>query len=118
LLHVKYRRATAADTGPHCHLRAEPMPIDLFDHDGHRCLMFTDLFESAARVQALREGPAGTLLEAFAHALERDRYAAITARRHLRLLRPVEPPRELHGDAAERGILSDGTPAQEVTQQR
>ena len=46
--------------------------------------MFTDLFESAARVQALREGPAGTLLEAFAHTLVRDRYAAITARRHLR----------------------------------
>lgn len=46
--------------------------------------MFTDLFESAARVQALREGPAGMLLEAFAHALVRDRYAAITARRHLR----------------------------------
>lgn len=46
--------------------------------------MFTDLFESAARVQALREGPAGTLLEAFAHTLVRDRYAEITARRHLR----------------------------------
>lgn len=46
--------------------------------------MLTDLFESTARVQALRDGPAGTLLEAFAHALVRDRYAAITARRHLR----------------------------------
>lgn len=46
--------------------------------------MFTDFFESASRVQALREGPAGTLLEAFAHALVQDRYAAITARRHLR----------------------------------
>jgi integrase/recombinase XerD len=46
--------------------------------------MFTDLFESAARVHALRDGPAGTLLEAFAQALVRDRYAPITARRHLR----------------------------------
>ena len=46
--------------------------------------MFTDLFESAARVQALRKGPAGALLEAFAESLVRDRYAAITARRHLR----------------------------------
>jgi site-specific recombinase XerD len=46
--------------------------------------MLTDLFESAARVQALREGPAGPLLEAFAETLVRDRYAALTARRHLR----------------------------------
>lgn len=46
--------------------------------------MFTDLFESAARVQGLREGPAGALLEAFAHALVRDGYAALTTRRHLR----------------------------------
>ena len=46
--------------------------------------MFTDLFESAARVRALRDGPAGPLLEAFAHALVRERYAPITARRHLR----------------------------------
>ncbi|MET0165423.1 MAG: site-specific integrase, partial [Vicinamibacterales bacterium] len=47
-------------------------------------VMITDLFESAARVQSLREGPAGTLLEAFAQVLVRNRYAAITARRHLR----------------------------------
>ena len=46
--------------------------------------MLTDLFESAARVQGLREGPAGVLLEAFAQALVRDGYAALTARRHLR----------------------------------
>ena len=46
--------------------------------------MLTDLFESAGRVQALRNGPGGTLLEAFAQALVRDRYAAITACRHLR----------------------------------
>lgn len=26
------------------------MPIELFDHDGHRCLMFTDLFEQAGEV--------------------------------------------------------------------
>ncbi len=46
--------------------------------------MLTDLFESAARVQAVRDGPAGTLLEAFAQALVHDRYAALTARRHFR----------------------------------
>jgi len=46
--------------------------------------MLTDLFESVARVQAIREGPAGTLLEAFAQGLVRDRYAALTARRHFR----------------------------------
>jgi site-specific recombinase XerD len=46
--------------------------------------MLTDLFESAARIQAIREGAAGTLLEAFAQALVRDRYAALTARRHFR----------------------------------
>lgn len=50
MLHVKYRRATAADTGPHCHPRPEPMPIDLFDQDGHRCVMFTDLFDQAGEV--------------------------------------------------------------------
>jgi site-specific recombinase XerD len=46
--------------------------------------MLTDLFESAVRVQALRDGPGGTLLEAFTQTLVRDRYAEITARRHLR----------------------------------
>lgn len=46
--------------------------------------MLTDLFESAARVQVLRGGPAGALLEAFAESLVRDRYAVLTARRHLR----------------------------------
>jgi hypothetical protein len=34
--------------------------------------MLTDLFELAARIQALREGPAGTLIEAFAQALVQD----------------------------------------------
>ena len=46
--------------------------------------MLIDLFESASRIQALREGPSGTLLEAFAHALVRSGYAPLTARRHLR----------------------------------
>ena len=46
--------------------------------------MLTDLFESPARVQAIRDGPGGTWLETFAHALTQDRYAPITARRHLR----------------------------------
>jgi integrase/recombinase XerD len=46
--------------------------------------MLTDLFESTARVQVVRDGPAGTLLAEFAQALVRDGYAEITARRHLR----------------------------------
>ena len=46
--------------------------------------MLTEFFESAARVQTLRDGAAGRLVEAFAHALARDGYAQITARRHLR----------------------------------
>ena len=46
--------------------------------------MLTEFFESTARVQALRAGPAGTLLAEFAKALGRDGYATITGRRHLR----------------------------------
>jgi len=46
--------------------------------------MLTDFFDSAARLQGLRDGPAGTLFEAFAQALARGGYAEITARRHLR----------------------------------
>ncbi len=46
--------------------------------------MLTDFFESSARVQALRDGPAGTLLAEFAKDLVRDGYAPITGRRHLR----------------------------------
>ena len=46
--------------------------------------MLVDLFESAARVEALREGPSGTLLDVFAQALVRSGYARLTARRHLR----------------------------------
>jgi len=42
------------------------------------------LFDSAARVDALRAGPAGELLEGFADALSHAGYAPITARRHLR----------------------------------
>jgi hypothetical protein len=45
--------------------------------------MLTDFFDSAARIQAFREGPAGPLFEAFAHALAQGGYAEITARRHL-----------------------------------
>ncbi len=46
--------------------------------------MLTDVFESAARIEALRDGPCGTLLDAFVQALTRAGYAPITARRHLR----------------------------------
>ena len=46
--------------------------------------MLTDVFESAARIQALREGPSGPLLEEFVQALVRSRYAPITTRKHLR----------------------------------
>lgn len=46
--------------------------------------MLVDLFESAARIQALREGPSGTLLDAFAQVLVGSGYAPLTARRHLR----------------------------------
>lgn len=46
--------------------------------------MLIDLFESAVRIQALREGPSGTLLDAFARVLVRSGYAPLTARRHLR----------------------------------
>lgn len=46
--------------------------------------MLTDVFESAARIQALRAGPSGSLLEEFVLALVRSRYAPITTRKHLR----------------------------------
>jgi site-specific recombinase XerD len=47
--------------------------------------MLTEFFfESAPRIQALRAGPAGRFLEAFAQALARGGYAEITARRHIR----------------------------------
>src|SRR5579884_1140390 len=47
-------------------------------------VMLTDPFESPARVQAIRDGPSGALLEAFAQVLVQERYAPITARRHFR----------------------------------
>ena len=46
--------------------------------------MLSQLFESVARVRALRASPAGASLEGFADALLQTGYAAITARRHLR----------------------------------
>lgn len=46
--------------------------------------MLSDVFESAARIEALREGPCGTWLDGFGHALVREGYAPLTARRHLR----------------------------------
>lgn len=46
--------------------------------------MLSEFFDSAARIDALRAGPSGALVEQFAQALSRDGYAEITARRHLR----------------------------------
>lgn len=46
--------------------------------------MLSDFFAAQWRIRALRDGPSGALLEGFAHALSEMRYAAITARRHLR----------------------------------
>ncbi len=46
--------------------------------------MLSEFFESAARIRALRDGPAGALFEGFAQALSHAGYAEITGRRHLR----------------------------------
>jgi len=46
--------------------------------------MLSEFFDSVARIQTLRAGPAGALMEGFAQALSRAGYAEITARRHLR----------------------------------
>jgi integrase/recombinase XerD len=46
--------------------------------------MLTDLFDSATRIQALRDGPSGTLFDAFAQTLIQSGYAPLTARRHIR----------------------------------
>jgi integrase/recombinase XerD len=46
--------------------------------------MLSELFTARWRILALRDGPAGAALEGFAQALSHMRYAAITARGHLR----------------------------------
>lgn len=46
--------------------------------------MLSRFFESRARIQALRDGPAGSLLESFAQGLSEAGYYTITARKHLR----------------------------------
>jgi integrase/recombinase XerD len=46
--------------------------------------MLSEFFESRVRIQALRDGPCGSLFESFAQALSETGYAPITARRHLR----------------------------------
>ena len=46
--------------------------------------MLTELFESAARIRALRHGLAGTQLDGFAQVLVHTQYTELTARRHLR----------------------------------
>jgi integrase/recombinase XerD len=46
--------------------------------------MLSRFFKSRARIQVLRDGPAGSLLESFAQALSEADYATFTARKHLR----------------------------------
>ena len=46
--------------------------------------MLTNIFDCPVRVQALRDGPGGPLLEGFAADLYQAGYAEITARRHIR----------------------------------
>jgi len=46
--------------------------------------MLKHFFKGDARIQALREGSSGSLLEGFAEALHQAGYAEITARRHIR----------------------------------
>jgi integrase/recombinase XerD len=46
--------------------------------------MLTEFFESPFRIQELRDGPDGRLLEGFAENLYHAGYAEITARRHIR----------------------------------
>lgn len=47
-------------------------------------IMLTEFFESPLRIQELRNGPDGRLLEGFAQELCQAGYAEITARRHIR----------------------------------
>jgi AraC-like DNA-binding protein len=46
--------------------------------------MLSELFKSRARIQILRDGPRGLLLEGFAQCLSEAGYATITVRKHLR----------------------------------
>ena len=46
--------------------------------------MFEQFFHRPSRIQSLRDGPGGSLLEGFAKELYQGRYAEITARRHIR----------------------------------
>jgi hypothetical protein len=46
--------------------------------------MLAEFFDSLLRIQELRDGPDGYLLEGFAQELSRAGYAEITARRHIR----------------------------------
>jgi len=46
--------------------------------------MLTEFFESPLRIQELRDGPDGRVLEGFAQELCQAGYAVITARRHIR----------------------------------
>jgi len=46
--------------------------------------MLSELFDAPARIQSIRSGPAGALIEGFAEQLLQRGYAQISARRHIR----------------------------------
>ena len=54
--------------------------------------MLEHFFKGHLRIQALREGPRGSLLEGFAEELCHAGYAEITARRHIRAAEHVFCP--------------------------
>ncbi len=52
--------------------------------------MLSYIFDCPVRVQALRDGPCGSLLEGFAEELCQAGYANITARGHIRAAEPAQ----------------------------
>jgi site-specific recombinase XerD len=72
--------------------------------------MFTDYFDSSARIRAIRGGPCGPLVEDFANHLFQSGYAKISARRHIRSAEHIvhwashanPPVDELDGQALKR----------------
>jgi integrase/recombinase XerD len=55
-----------------------PLPL------AYKPAMLSEFFKSRARIQTLRDGSAGSLLESFSQALSEAGYATMIARRHLR----------------------------------
>ena len=64
--------------------------------------MLSELFDSVARIDGLRAGPAGASLDEFAQALSETRYAQITARRHLRAAEHFASWADRHGISVSR----------------